>query len=70
MRLWNAFEAGGFSPAWARDHFLHFRALKMARSIYLQLDELLEKLVGPVARVVWHGLCRLLGTDVPTLLGA
>lgn len=59
VHLWHAFEASGFAPAWARDNFLHFRALKMARNIYLQLEDLLNKLVclGPRAEGAetrWH----------------
>ena len=51
VHIWNAFEASGFSAAWARDNYLHFRALKMARNIYQQLEELMGKLVrAPRAR--------------------
>jgi len=49
VHIWDAFAESGFSPEWARDAFLHFRALKMARSIHAQILELLKKLVCPAA---------------------
>jgi len=52
VHIWDAFAESGFSPEWARETFLHFRALKMARSIHAQLLELLHKLVRPAADAV------------------
>lgn len=41
-RLW---KANGFDAGWARDRFLHHRALKQARNVRRQLRDLLKKQV-------------------------
>ena len=66
LHIYRAFKRANFSSSWARDHFLHFRALKQARSIRRQLKSQLRSR-NLTATSCWTDAT---GYDAPKILSA